>query len=289
LLAQPTYNTIAVVGVGLIGGSIGRAVLERGIAQRVIGVGRREESLRRAEELGLITEGTTNLAAGTAPAELVVVCTPVKMIAGQVREALRQMAPGSLITDAGSTKAELVDQIESAHGALEGAAGPMFVGSHPLAGSHESGPEAASGELFVDRCVVVTPTSKTDVQAVDRIQAFWEALGAYVRRLTPEQHDAVLAATSHLPHLVASALAAITPAEWLDFTGSGWRDTTRIAAGNVELWMQIVAANRSSVVSALDKMAETIDSMRTAVAQRDDTALQQLLDRGKNIRDSVAN
>jgi prephenate dehydrogenase len=234
------YDSIAIIGVGLIGGSIGLAVRERKLAREVIGIGRRESSLNGARLIGAIDRGTTDLSEGVAAAELIIVCTPVDTIVENVALAAAACRPNSLITDAGSTKETIVTTIDAALSARR--AGSPFVGSHPLAGDHRGGAEHARPDLFEGRTVVVTPTSATRPAAVVEITGFWQSLGARVTTMSPAEHDKALASTSHLPHLVAAALAAATPEKLLPLAASGWRDTTRVAAGDTNLWQPIFAA-----------------------------------------------
>jgi prephenate dehydrogenase len=277
-----TWDTVAIIGVGLIGGSIGLALRERQLAGRVIGIGRRRESLEKALARGCVNEMTTSIAEGVKQTSLIVVCTPVESIASYIREAAEHCPEGCLITDAGSTKAEIVAASESLKRV-------RFVGSHPLAGSEKNGSDAASADLFGGRVVVVTPTEKSDPAAIDAIENFWRSLGAGVLRMTPDDHDAALARTSHLPHLIASALAVATPEQLLPLTAAGWQDATRIAAGEAELWRQIFLANRSPTLKALADFEKVISRFRAALESADGTLLAELLAEGKRRRDAVGN
>jgi prephenate dehydrogenase len=280
------WDTVAIIGVGLIGGSIGLALRKRKLAKHVVGVGRRKSSLAKALACGCVTNTTTSVSRGVANAELIVVCTPVEQIAEHVSAAAAHCSDGTIVTDAGSAKAELVAQIDSA--LVHGRQGrPFFVGSHPIAGSEKTGPEAARADLFEDRVVVVTPTDRTDAGAVAAIEAFWRSLSATVVRMSPEEHDAALAATSHLPHLVASALAAATADELLPLTGSGWQDTTRVAAGDAELWRQIFLANQAHTLKALEDFETVLSRFRNALIHADGALLASLLAEGKRRRDAV--
>jgi prephenate dehydrogenase len=281
---MPRFDTVAIIGVGLIGGSIGLALRKRRLARNVVGIGRRKASLARAQRLGCVTQTTTSIARGVKDAELIVVCTPVELIAGQVAEAARHCPEPCLITDAGSTKASVVEQVQVA---LDGREARLFVGSHPIAGSEKTGPEAAQADLFEERVVVMTPTAASPPPAVDSLQQFWESLGARVVRMSPEDHDAALARTSHLPHLVASALAAATPQDVLPLTAGGWQDTTRIAASDPELWRQIFLANQSHTLKALADFETVLLRLRAAVEQADAERLSALLAEGKRRRDAV--
>ncbi len=280
------WNTVAIIGVGMIGGSIGCALLQRKLAGRVVGIGRRKASLAAARTLGCVSETTTSIARGVAGANLVVVCTPVELIPEHIAEAARHAPAGTLLTDVGSTKTIVVAQTEQLLNAQF--AGPLpFVGSHPIAGSEKTGADAARGDLLVGRTVVVTPTASTDDVAAGRVEQFWRSLGAQTVRMSPAGHDAALARTSHLPHLVASALAAATPAEFLPLPAGGWCDTTRVAAGDAELWRQILAANSVHALKALADFETVIYRLRKALETSDGPALAEILAEGKRRRDAV--
>ena len=276
------WDTVAIVGVGLIGGSIGLALRERQLARRVVGIGRRELTLQIAKDVGAIEEGTTDLAEGVAEANLVIVCTPVGQVVGHVRESAAHAPADSLITDVGSTKQQIIEQL-----ADDLARGLRFVGSHPLAGSEKTGPAQAQGNLLSNRLVVVTPCEQNRPEDIETIEQFWESLGASTRRMSPAEHDRALAATSHLPHLAASALAAATPAEWLSIVATGWLDTTRVAAGEVELWTQIFESNAEQVLSALSRLEGSLAAFRTALEQNDREGLSKLLAEAKDRRDAA--
>ena len=276
------WNNVAIVGVGLIGGSIGLALRERKLAKRVVGIGHRAASLRKAKQIDAVSETTLRLERGVADADLVVVATPIAEIVDQIRAAAAAARPGTLITDAGSTKATIVASLD---GQLPD--GVRFVGSHPLAGSEKSGPAAATADLFVGRVVVVTPCSTTAAGAAEEAADFWSALGATVFMMSPEEHDAALASTSHLPHLIASLLAEVTPREDLPLTATGWQDTTRIAAGDAELWTQILLDNRRNVLNSLARFEKTMQAARRAIERGDAKTLRRLLTEAKAIRDAV--
>jgi prephenate dehydrogenase len=282
---MPVGQRVAIVGVGLIGGSIGLALRQRGLADEVVGIGRRPAVLDKAVALGALDRGTTNLVEGVVEADLVVVATPVGIIVDVV-QAVAQLAPRASITDAGSTKLEICQALRpdvDGSGLRPG----RFVGSHPLAGGHRTGPEHAQADLFVDRTVVVTPEDDTPPGLVQRMTEFWESLGADVTLLSPEEHDRAVAATSHLPHLIASALAAATPEEWLQLAATGWADTTRIAAGDVNLWTQIFSQNRTAVLDALRRFEHQLTGLDKAIAEGDVTDLSARLQEGKRIRDAL--
>lgn len=278
------YQNVAIIGVGLIGGSIGLALRERRLADRVIGVGRRQSSLDKALKCGVIHTATTDLSEGVSAAEVVVVATPVGSVIADVCRVLAAAPQAALVTDVGSTKAEICTGV-----AAEADNCGSFVGSHPLAGDHRTGPENARADLLQDKVVVVTPTSETPEATTRKSHEFWRRLGAEVVEMSPLEHDRALATTSHLPHLLASAMAAITPPEWLPLSATGWADTTRVAAGDPGLWTQIFSQNSQQVVESLDKLIEQLQSARHSLVNDDQAQLEHFLLDAKRIRDALGN
>lgn len=282
------WEQVAIVGVGLIGGSIGLALRRAGVARRIVGVGRSAANLQRAIDCGAIDQLVLESAGELPEVDLVIVCTPVDHVAKHVAWWANSAAEGALVTDAGSTKARIVSDVDAQlhdHNPRQA----RFIGSHPLAGSEKAGVEHARENLFDGRVVVITPTDHTPPSAIEEVQEFWKSLGAGVIPMTPAAHDEAVAATSHLPHVVASALAAVTPPELLRLAAGGWLDTTRIAAGDVSLWQQILLENREPVLAALAKIEHELHSWRRALEQRDVAAIEALLQQGKTIRDAVGN
>jgi prephenate dehydrogenase len=278
------WNKVAVIGVGLIGGSIGLALRERKLADQVIGIGCRAAKLRKAKQLGAISDASLKIQDGVAAADLVVVCTPVAEIADHILEAVGAAPPRAILTDAGSTKESIVKAVEAKLGR-----GNRFVGSHPLAGSEKSGVENARADLFDGRVVVVTPSQKTDPDCLSTVADFWSGLGASVLVMSPAEHDKALATASHLPHLIAAAVARVTGQGELPLTAGGWRDLTRIAAGDPELWTQILLENRGHVLKSLSGFEKTVAAFRKALENGDRRKLHKLLTEGKEVRDAVGN
>lgn len=278
------FEKVAIVGVGLIGGSIGMALRQRKLASEVIGVGRREANLQTAVQRGAIDRGTTKLADGVAEAEFVVVATPVDKVAEVALQVAAACENRATITDVGSTKESIVATVD---GGLTGRRdGPWFIGSHPLAGDHRTGVEFARADLFDGRKAIVTPTAHSHRAAALDVVRFWRAIGAETLTMSPSDHDSALAATSHLPHLVAAALAFATPNDLLPLAASGWRDTTRIAGADPDLWRPIFAANRKYVLEALDRFDEAIAVIREALEQDDEQQLSGLLERARWVKTS---
>lgn len=271
------FDTLAIVGVGLLGGSVGRAAKARGIARRVIGVGRSAEFLALAVELGTIDEYTTELAEAFAAADLVVIATPVDAISAVIRAGAPNAKPGAIITDVGSTKDSICSSAP---------AGIQFVGSHPLAGSEKVGVEHARADLFEGRMVVVVPRNARE-EAVETVETFWRRLGARTTRMTAAEHDRAVAMTSHAPHAIASALAKTLPPEWLPLVASGFKDTTRVAAGDPALWKAIFFDNKDHVLAALGRFRRSLDGFESALGGDDAAGLLRWLDEGKQVRDAL--
>jgi prephenate dehydrogenase len=277
------WPCVAIVGVGMIGGSIGKALLGRRLADRVIGIGRNAGSLDEAKRSCAVSETSLDLAAAVADADLVVVATGVASIPRLLDEIDAAVQPGTLLTDAGSTKASIVAAWEQARPGRRG----RFVGAHPIAGSHRRGPAAADADLFAGRVTVVTPGPHTPPIDSEAVAGFWDALGSRVATMSPEEHDAILARTSHAPHLLAAAIATATPAGCRRFTAGGWRDTTRIAAGDPELWADILLDNGPEVVAAVESIQAVSADLLAAIQAADRGHLLSLLTRAKEDRDAV--
>jgi cyclohexadieny/prephenate dehydrogenase len=269
------FERVAVVGLGLLGGSLAGAARARGVAKRVVGVSRGRETAAAAVSAGLADEGTADLAAGVAGADLVVLCTPVSAMAETLRRAAPQLAPGAIVTDVGSVKARLVDTLP---GLLP--PGVHYVGAHPMAGSHHTGLRHARKDLFEGAACVLTPTASTPPAALARVRGFWGALGARLFERDPAQHDAQVAWVSHLPHAVAFAYAAslaAAPAEAFALRGTGFRDFTRIAASDPELWADILATNAKALAGPLAASAQALARLARAIEAEDAAAVHRFL------------
>lgn len=255
------------------------ALRKRNLAERVVGIGRNAERLENAVSLGAIDQFVTDPAAAPTP-DIAILCAPVQLLVGHC-QAIAQYHPTALITDAGSTKQKLVADIEAQ------APRARFVGSHPLAGSDRSGVEYSESELYADRIVILTPTENTDSTVTQRVDAFWRSIGAKTVQMDPGEHDQALAFTSHVPHIVAAAMASNTPARYLHLIAGGWRDTTRIAAADVELWTQILQENNRNVLESLQHVRKTIEEFESALTDNNRDSLKRLLVAGKQQRDAL--
>jgi prephenate dehydrogenase len=274
-------HTLSVVGLGLLGGSVALAARRRRAAARILGTDHCPAALDRAREAGLLDEAVTGLRPAVEPADVVVFCAPVDAIARLALSAAPFCRPGALLTDVGSTKARIVQDLD---GRLP--PGVDFVGAHPLAGSEKHGLEHARADLFDGRLVLLTPGPATERAALERARAFWESLGARAQTMAPEEHDRALALTSHLPHLVASALAGTLPPEWRGLTGTGFRDTARLAAGPPAVWAPVFRANRAAVLDALGRLEGQLARFREALGG-EEALLEALLVEGKRARDGL--
>lgn len=272
-----------IVGVGLLGGSIGMALRTRKIANQVIGFSPRGHSLSAAITLGAIDASAHSLAEACQGADLAIICIPVQSVADFAAQCVALMPADGLITDVGSTKQSIVEAVTQSR------ASKNFVGSHPLAGSEKSGVEHARDNLLDGKLVIVTPDHSSDADRVQTTEQLWQSLGARTLRMSPNEHDAALARTSHLPHILASALAAATPAELLPLAASGWRDTTRVASGGADLWRQILEENQLPVIKVLEEFAADLQQWLTALRSGDGKQLEQLLLEGKQQRDALGN
>lgn len=276
-------KTVAIVGLGLMGGSLGLALKRRGAA-RVVGYARRVETRRLALELGAADAVSDSASDAVRDADRVVFCAPVETIPALAAECRGAMRKGCVVTDVGSTKAELILKLEG----LFGAGGPHFVGSHPMAGSEKTGVEAAHPDLYVNAITAVTPTDASDAEAVRHIAELWTSVGARVVRIDPAKHDALVARTSHLPHLAAAVLVAsvgreITP-DIRNFCGPGFRDTTRVASGSPEMWRDIVATNRAVILAELRNYEREMGRLVDMIERGDFDSLCSYLDRARVVR-----
>ncbi len=252
--ALEPFGTVAILGVGLIGGSVGLALRSRRLAAEVIGVGRRCGDPRRGGAARGDRPGDDRSSArGLRSADVVVVCTPVNRVVEDVRRCAEAAAAEVLITDAGSSKRQIVEALER-----QPRCASVFVGAHPVAGSERRGVANARADLFEGRPCVLTPTSRTPAERLRRAGRFWSSIGCRVLEMGPAEHDEVLAYTSHLPHALAAALASSVPVEWLPLAAGAYRDGTRVAAADTGLWTAIFRDNRGPLLKALDSLRERL-------------------------------
>lgn len=281
--------TLAVVGLGLIGGSLVKAVKERKLPYRVIGVARREETRRQALECGAVDEIFASPAEAAPHADLVVLALPVLTIASALGEMSPLLAPLSVVTDVGSTKGDLVSRIEK-----ELPPGISFVGGHPIAGTEDSGFEASFSTLFEEARCILTPGPSSTPAAVDAVSRLWSGVGSRVEVMSVEAHDRILAVISHLPHVVAYALVNAA-GEYekehpglLDYTGGGFLDFTRIAASHPEMWRDICLDNRTEVLGAVDRFIDEMTHLRHLIAEGDGDGIVDAFSSARKVRRALS-
>lgn len=259
---NPQFGTVTIVGVGLLGGSLGLALKDRGLAERVRGVGRRQEVIETALSLNAIDEGTLDLAGAMRGADLVVLCTPAALIPQQLDTVRTRIAPHVVVTDVASTKAAIC-----AHARTNWSEPLRFVGSHPMAGSEKYGPEHSTPHLY-DGCVtIVEPKDNHADDAYETVCTLWRSVGSRVIEIPPREHDNLVARTSHIPHIVAALVAELAagPGDVKDLAGRGFRDVTRIAAGRPEIWRDICLTNRDAIVAGLREFGEQANAVREII------------------------
>jgi prephenate dehydrogenase len=283
-VSAPRWPRLTVVSPGLIGGSVARGVRARRLAREVVVVARHEVALRAVLDAGAADVGTTDLAAGVSGAAIVLLCAPVGALPVLIRAAWPHLAPGAVLTDAGSVKRSVVD----AALACPSRAGVNFVGGHPMAGSERSGFEASDPDLFEGRLALLTPTADTPEATIGAVTVLWEALGSTVRRLSPEAHDHLVAQISHLPHLAAYALVSAAEGDALPLAGRGFIDATRIAASAEALWADIFRENRGPLLAALARYEGVLGRWRELVARGDWMTLEAELGRARAVREKLA-
>ena len=278
------FNRLAVVGIGLIGGSFGLAARRVGLAREIVGVARRDSTLKAAVEVGACDWATSDLVEAATGADLVLLAPPVGQMESICQAIAPLVAPGALVTDAGSTKARIVETCEplfhSAH----------FIGGHPMAGSEQTGVEAARATLFERATWILTPTPRSGSAALLRLTEIVEAVGARPLAMDAARHDEVLAVTSHLPHMTAAALmhalarTGLPTAQAQLLVAGGWRDSTRIAAGSSEMWRDIALANRAELLHALDALSADLAAFRAALEREDGAAIESWLQNAARMR-----
>jgi cyclohexadieny/prephenate dehydrogenase len=287
--AAPMFDKIALIGVGLIGGSIALAARRGGLARRIVAATRSAETAATANRLKLVDHCGTDLAAACEDADLVIVCTPVGACGEAAKAIAPALKPGCILSDVGSVKQAVIRDMQP-----HVPPGVHFIAAHPVAGTENSGPEAGFAELFDGRWCILTPLPDSDAAAVDKLDAFWKALGSMTERLSPAHHDRILAITSHLPHLIAytivgtaDELGQVTRSEVLQFSAGGFRDFTRIAASDPTMWRDVFLANKDAVLEMLGRFNEDISDLTRAIRRGDGDALFNHFTRTRAIRKGI--
>lgn len=288
---EPIINRLALIGTGLIGGSIARAARASGAAKSIVATARSPETRQRIRELGFADQVTETNAEAVRDADLVIVSIPVGASGPVAKEIAPNLKPGAILSDVGSVKGSVVRDMSPFV-----PAGVHFIPAHPVAGTENSGPDAGFAELFVNRWCILTPVQDTEEPAVETLRAFWEKIGANVQVMTPEHHDLVLAITSHLPHLIAytivgtaNELGEVTESEVLKFSAGGFRDFTRIAASDPTMWRDVFLHNKDAVLEMLGTFNEDLSKLTRAIRRGDGNALFDHFARTRAIRRGIVN
>lgn len=283
------FETIALIGIGLIGSSIAREIKDKGLAGSVTVSTRSEATLKRAQELGLGDRYTTSAADAVKDADLVIVSVPVGASGAVAAEIAPNLKPGAIVTDVGSTKGSVIAQM-----APHMPPGVHFIPGHPIAGTEYSGPDAGFIGLFKGRWCILTPLPETDDIAKAKLRTFWETLGSMVDDMDPEHHDKVLAIVSHLPHIIAynivgtaDDLEAVTESEVIKYSASGFRDFTRLAASDPTMWRDVCLHNKDAILEMLARFSEDLAYLQRAIRWGDGDKLFDLFTRTRAIRRSI--
>lgn len=288
-MADPLFQRVAFIGIGLIGSSMARRMKADGTAVEFVACARSEATRAKAIELGVVAEAFENPAEAVADADLVVIATPVGSYADVAKTIAPVLKPGAIVTDVGSVKQAVVDAVVP-HLADTG----VFVPGHPIAGTEESGPGAGFPTLFENRWTILTPTDETDPAAVEKVSALWSSMGAMVDVMSPSHHDMVLAITSHLPHLIAYTIVGTATdleddlrQEVVKYSASGFRDFTRIAASDPVMWRDIFLNNKEATLETLQRFSEDLTELQKAIRRGEGDKLQELFSRTRDIRRGI--
>jgi len=281
------FRKITIIGVGLLGGSIGLAVRQRRLAGEIAGFVRRAASLKDCERAGAVDFAMTDLLAAVSNSDLIILCTPLAQMRSLTEQFLPALKRGAIVTDVGSVKAGVVRELEL----LVQKSGAHFVGSHPMAGAEKTGVAAARADLFTNAVCVLTPTNKTNLAVLKKLERFWKSLGARVLKMDAAQHDLLVSRTSHLPHIVAATLANLVLNPMNSKTQSalcanGFRDTTRIASGSPEMWRDIALANHKNLSRSLDAFISDLQKFQRALKKSDAKAVARFFETAKSQRDN---
>ncbi len=282
------FNKVAIIGVGLIGGSLAIIMREKGIAKNIVGIGRGLKNLETAKKLGVVDSYTQDVREGVQDADLVVAAIPVASIARVIKEALSSLKKGAIVTDVGSVKKSIIDEVEkilpdTIH----------FVGGHPIAGTENAGAEAAFSTLFQKRRCILTPTKKTNKAALQKVKKLWEIAGSEVIVMDADKHDKILAAVSHLPHVVAYGLVNTVSGindfneSIIKYSAGGFKDFTRIASSPPEMWRDVCLLNKDAILDVVRRFQNTLKGLEEMIKDSDGDGLQKEFEKAKEVRDEL--
>jgi cyclohexadieny/prephenate dehydrogenase len=287
--STPMFERVALIGIGLIGSSLSHAMRRGGLAREIVGAAPTAKTRATAERLGLVSKSYEQAADAARGADLVILCAPVGTCGRLAAEIGSVLAPGAIVTDVGSVKGSIVADCaphipKHAH----------FIAGHPIAGTEHSGPESGFAELFDNRWCILTPTPDVDPAAIERLTAFWQAVGSHVEIMAPDHHDLVLAITSHVPHLIAynivqtaAHLGRVTDSEVIKFSAGGFRDFTRIAASDPIMWRDVFLNNKEAVLEMLARFSEDLSELQRAIRYGDGNKLFRTFTDSRAIRRGI--
>jgi len=288
-VAKPLFKQIALIGIGLIGSSLGHVIRQKGLAGRVSGFAQSPGTRKKALELRIVDETHETAADAVRGADLVILCTPVGAFEAVAAEIGPVLAPGTIVTDVGSVKESVVR-----HVAPHMPEGVHLIPGHPVAGTEQSGPEAGFAELFQNRWCILTPMEGTDPEQIEKLTAFWQACGSDVDIMKPDHHDLVLAITSHIPHLIAynivgtaDDLGKVTESEVIKYSAGGFRDFTRIAASDPTMWRDVFIHNKEAVLEMLGRFTEDLTDLQRAIRRGDSDRLFEIFTNTRSIRKRI--
>jgi len=284
------FGKVTIIGVGLIGGSLALAMREQGMTTEIVGVGRGIENLEEAVGLGIIDSYTTDVREGVRDADLVFLAVPVLSIAGVIETAASALKPGAIITDGGSVKETVLQEVKKVL-----PEGVHFIAGHPIAGTEFSGAAAAFATLYQGKKCILTPDADTDPEALALVRSIWETVGSNVTEMDTKTHDVILGAVSHLPHVIAYALVntiAGTNADErsaIDYSGGGFKDFTRIASSSPEMWKDICLMNKTAIVEVIERFQLELDVLKDHIKDGSSEGLKKDFGRAKKVRDTIKN
>ncbi|NKB44844.1 MAG: prephenate/arogenate dehydrogenase family protein [Alphaproteobacteria bacterium] len=288
-MADALFEKVAFIGIGLIGSSMARRMMADGLVSEIVACARSEETRSKALELSIASQAFEDPAVAVEHADLVVIATPIGSYGAIAQAIAPALKPGAIVTDVGSVKQAVVDAVTPHLGEQN-----PFVPGHPIAGTEDSGPESGFPELFDGRWTILTPTDETDTDAVEKVKALWQAMGAMADTMTPSHHDMVLAITSHLPHLIAYTIVGTATdleddlrQEVVKYSASGFRDFTRIAASDPVMWRDIFLNNRDATLETLQRFSEDLTALQRAIRRGEGDALEDLFARTRKIRRGI--
>ncbi len=284
------FKKVAIIGVGLIGGSLAMVLREKGIADYIVGIGRGIKNLEAAKKAGVVDSYTQDAREGVKDADFIVVATPVCGIAKIVKEIVPYLKSGAIVTDVGSVKKSIVEEIDNIL-----PEDISFVGGHPIAGTENAGAEAAFPTLFQSRRCILTPTKKTNKAALEKVKKLWEIAGSEVILMDADKHDKILAAVSHLPHVVAYSLVNTVSSikdfdeDIVKYSAGGFRDFTRIASSPPEMWRDICLLNKDAILDVVRRFQNTLKGLEEMIKDSDGDGLQREFGKAKGVRDGLKN